>query len=150
MQTIHRINTRLDEVQAMAPPVLAAWMKFNRAIAGRASNLVTNAVSGASNSARKIGATAKTSAKTVGKTVEASATKVARKAEKEIVDVTDDTTARIQASNAAATDVHLSQMTKDSLYERAQLLDIDGRSQMTKRQLIEEIMATAGSAKLAQ
>lgn len=123
-------------------------MKLNRAIAGRASTFVTGALSTVTGSARKVGETAAKSAKTVGNTVETSATKVAKTAENEIVEVADDATARVEASADAADKVRLSQMTKDTLYERAQMLGIDGRSQMTKDQLIDEIMTAEGSTEL--
>lgn len=146
MQTIHRLNARLDEVQNKAPRAIGAWIKLNRALAGRASTFVTSAVSGLSGSARTVAETTANSARSVGKSVESSATKVARTAEREIVDVTDDATARVEASADAATEVRLSQMTKENLYERAQALDIDGRSQMTKPALVDAIMAAEGSA----
>lgn len=150
MQTIQRMNSRLDDVQAKAPKAVGAWIKLNRAIAGRASTFVGSAFSGLTGSARKVGETAVTSAKTVGKSVETSATKVARTAENEIVDATEDATARIEASTDAASHVRLTQMTKDELYGRAQSLDIEGRSQMTKDALVDAIMAVEGSEQLAR
>lgn len=141
MQTIHRLNTELDSLQDKAPPVVGSWIKLNRAIARRVTALMGTTLSGLSGSATKVAGTASTSARKVAGTTESSAKRFVNTAKSEVADLSEDATERLDASHLAARKVAYQQMTKTELYDRAQDLDIEGRSQMTKSQLVGALCA---------
>lgn len=78
----------------------------------------------------------------VGDKAERAGKRVGQKAEdasEDVVRTADAATAKTAARGASTPSGAYESWNKDDLYERAQELDIDGRSQMSKRQLIEAL-----------
>lgn len=125
MQTLNidRMQERLDELEDSSPRMVTSWIQLNRAIARRGATLISNAAA----EARGL------------------VTRTATAVTDEVVDVTDDVATRVEESDADATRRQLEGLTKTEIYQRAQALDIAGRSAMTKEQLINAIVQAVQS-----
>ncbi len=164
----HRIEIRLDEIQGNLPRIPAKWLELNRAVADRTISTNRRNLELLLSSVQTVAKTTDTGVRTVagtirwtvGQTVDAATTGVRRvtgqtKAQvkiavdmldEQVSDITDEVADRLDATIAStkAADTrdekaHLNVKTKDELYEQAQLLEIDGRADMTKGQLVNAI-----------
>lgn len=169
---IHLIEVRLDEIQNGLPTIPAKWMELNRVVANRAASANRRNVELLVDSVQKVVKTTDTSVRTVAGTVrwttektldvafsglrqiagqaKAQAKITADTVEDQVTDLADETVERVDATidrvKAAELQAEkrlLRSQTKDELYEQAQVLDIDGRADMSKAQLVNAISRTA-------
>ncbi len=163
-----RIETRLDEIQDTLPRIPAKWLELNRAVADRTistnrRNLelllgsvqtvakttdtgvrtvagtirwtVTQTVDAATTGVRRVTGQTKAQVKIAVETLDVQVSDIAD----EVADRLDATIASTKAADTRDEKAHLNAKTKDELYEQAQLLEIDGRADMTKAQLVTAI-----------
>ncbi len=164
----HRIETRLDEIQGNLPRIPAKIMELNRAVADRTISTNRRNLELLLDSVQTVAKTTDTGVRTVagtirwtvGQTIDAATTGVRRISgqanaqakiavdtlDAQVTDITDEVADRLDASIAStkAADTrdektHLRSKTKEELYEQAQLLEIDGRADMNKSQLVNAI-----------
>lgn len=154
------LTQRLDQLERTLPPIPAKSLAFGRAtvrrtndvvmsvmsdVASRMDRVVGTARSGAaatSGQARsavdRTGKMAETTAKeTVGQ-ARTQTSRTAGAAARATGDLLDDATHAVDP-DAAPQGVAYEKWTKSELYDRAQELDIDGRSSMSKQQLIKAL-----------
>lgn len=164
----YRIETRLDEIQGNLPRIPAKIMELNRAVADRTISTNRRNLELLLDSVQTVAKTTDTGVRTVagtirwtvGQTIDAATTGVRRISgqasaqakiavetlDEQVSDITDEVADRLDASIAStkAADTrdektHLRAKTKDELYEQAQLLEIDGRADMNKTELVNAI-----------
>ena len=153
------ITPALDRFEATLPPVTRRVFKLNRRIAGASMNAAvgaTKAVCFATQSvtkrattgvstvrgqaesvASRVGASAQSGAKEVVGQAKAQAAATVDTFEDEAISLLDDAADADSDAPSGAYET----WTKAELYERAQELDIDGRSSMTKTELISALRA---------
>ncbi len=153
--TPQHISERLDAVERSLPPVPSRAMALGRAGARRSFDVARATTERVGGTAAAIARTATTAAKTAaGQTrsavvrsiefaqdrsneavgqLRAQAARTGRTAEREVAGLLDD------AAEAVAPDRPLDELTKEELYELAQARDIEGRSQMTKSELVKAL-----------
>ncbi|WP_420453151.1 Rho termination factor N-terminal domain-containing protein [Ilumatobacter sp.] len=163
-----RIEFRLDEIQNGLPTIPAKLMELNRAVAHRtaANNrrnfdlLVESVQTVAKTTDSSVRTVVGTIRWTTEKTVDAASSGLrqiagqaraqakiaADSVEDQVTDLADETVDRVEAEldGIRAAEVKsekrvLRSMTKDELYERAQDLEIEGRADMSKAQLVNAI-----------
>ena len=164
----HRIETRLDEIQGNLPRIPAKVLELNRAVANRTISTNRRNLELLLDSVQTVAKTGDTGVRTVvgtirwtvGQTIDAATTGVRRitgqagaqvkiavdTLDEQVSDVTDEVADRLDAAitstrNADRLDEkrHLRNKTKDELYAQAQLLEIEGRADMSKAQLVDAI-----------
>ena len=151
------LTRRLDEIEDRLPLIPAKSFALGRATVRRTNDVVVSVVSDVARRMDSVVSTARTGARTTtgqarsavertSQTAEvtakqtlgqakhqASATRAASRTA--ATDLLDDATAAIDP-DASPRGIAYEQWTKSELYDRAQELDIEGRSGMSKRQLI--------------
>lgn len=166
----------LDRMEALLPALPAAGLRFQRAVARRAGQVVSGSCSRLRGSIGSMSTTTATASRTVtgtarwateqtaqtaqtalrtvwGQTraqadIAASAIAAERDALRDDIEAAADDAARVVNSVAAqvepadSTGPIYETWTKDRLYAEAQALDVDGRSSMTKRELIDALRRT--------
>ena len=156
------LTDRLDQLETSLPSIPAKSLAFSRASARRVIDTTSDVACTVGRRIDSVWSTASTGAKTsVGQ-----ATSAVNRTAKVAGDTARQTAGQVRAETAqtidAATDaaeqllndgtqavdpdrpnpgVPYSQWTKAQLYERAQDLDVDGRSSMTKKQLVTALRA---------
>ena len=165
---VQRIEGRLDEIQGNLPRIPAKIMELNRAVAESAISTNRRNLELLLDSVQTVVKTTDTGVRTVagtirwtvGQTVDAASTGVRRISgqagaqarlavgtlEEQVADLADEaaerldtTIAQVKSAETQNEKRHLRTKTKDELYEQAQLLDIDGRADMNKAQLVDAI-----------
>ncbi len=169
MSTTATLNARLDQAEERLPTLPARWLHLNRVITERSlaqtrrnNELVVDAfqsvgrvasngaatvigtarsaaektMSVASTGVRQVTGQAEAQAKRTASTIEDEATGLADEA----IERTDEAIERAEARAERADRAHLRSLSKAELYDQAQDLDIDGRSAMSKRQLIDALV----------
>lgn len=143
------LTRRLDELERSLPPLPAKSIAFGRSTVRRTSDVVTSVVSDVARRMDGVVSTARTSASTTGDHAKSAVTRTARAAQMGVKEATgqakaakqataellDDATDAVRA-NESPRGVAYEEWTKSDLYQRAQDLDVDGRSGMSKKQLI--------------
>ena len=151
------LTKRLDQLEASLPPIPAKSMALGRATVRRTNDVMTSVVSDVARRVDRVVGTARTGVATTTGQARAAAertTDVARSAAKQTVgqaraqaerttdaaqhatrELLDDATAAVDP-DAAPRGRSYDSWTKSELYDRAQVLDIDGRSAMSKSELI--------------
>jgi ABC-type Fe3+-hydroxamate transport system substrate-binding protein len=159
------INERLEQIEQRVPVLPKKIVAFNRVAAERAfaqakrnNDLVVDAfrpvVKVADTGVRTVVGTTKwaveqtagtalTGARTVVGQARAQAKRTAATLKDQTTDLVDEATERVVAAERSVERTALKSMTKAELYQMAQDLDIEGRADMTKAQLIAAIN-TAG------
>ncbi len=149
----------LDRFEATLPPVTRRVFKLNRRIAAAGVNAAVSATKAvcfatqavtkrattgvstlrgqAESAADRVSSTAKSGANEVVGQAKAQAAATIDTLEDETISLLDDANEAVSDSPTGAYET----WTKDELYERAQELDIDGRSAMSKTQLITALRA---------
>lgn len=167
-QTTADLERRLDDLEASLPPIPAKALSLGRAtahrIASTASDVVSTFGDAASDISRRLatlsGDVNSAVATTVGQTRSAAdrtATTVQRNTREAVGQARAQAGRSVDSAERAATALlddasravepdenrpaALERWTKEDLYERAQELDIDGRSAMNKTQLVKAIRA---------
>jgi gas vesicle protein len=157
----HEITSRLDEVEERIPELPKKIFAYNRAVAHRVANqarrnneLVVDAfrpvVRVADTGVRTVVGTtrwaveqttdtARTGVRSVVGQAKAQAKRTAQTLSDQTTDLVEEATDRVVEAERRAERTALSSMTKAELYQMAQDIDIDGRADMTKAQLIEAI-----------
>jgi len=153
------ITPALDRFEATLPPITRRVFKLNRRIANASvnaamgatkavcyatQNVTKRATTGAStvrgqaeSVADRVTSAAQTGAKEVVGQAKAQAAATVDKFEDEAISLLDDATKTVSSDPKGAYET----WTKAELYKRAQELDIDGRSSMTKTELITSLRA---------
>lgn len=153
-----QIDEQLDELEARLPPLAANIMSVNRAIYARTTKDLSRFGTMLADSAGAIASAAAVGVKTVGGTAKWAAdrtssaastgtrqtlgqakaqTRIAvETANEELEDLAEDIDPDAEPVPAAG---ELETMTKAELYDRAQELDIDGRSTMSKAELVQAL-----------
>ncbi len=156
-----RFNSTLDTLEGRLPTVPRRMLQINRAFAALGCSLATRAASAITDSSESVAGAATTGVKTVSGqarsvvdrtvTTAVNGTKEvagqARAQSAMVVDTIEDEAAELadEAETVAEdmTEASYASWTRADLYERAQALDIDGRSGMNKAQLIDALSARA-------
>jgi hypothetical protein len=159
------LTRRLDELEASLPPVAARTLRLSRATAhrvnstasdvandvgeqlGKLSSTSRSALSTTAGQARSaLDRTASTARRTGKETVgqaRAQGERTAGATEDAVGNLLDDAARTIEPADRSSRPAQaLSDWTKDELYEEARQLDIEGRSGMNKRELIDAISRT--------
>ena len=153
------INPVLDRIESNLPPVTRRVFKLNRRIATAGVNAAVGATKAVCFATQTVTKRATTGASTVKGQAASVADRVSSTAQNGVNEVVgqakaqanatldtieDETISLLDAANQAVTDEPTGAYgtwTKAELYERAQELDIDGRSSMTKAELITALRA---------
>ncbi len=157
---IDELTRRLDQLEAELPLVPARGLGLARASARRIGATATDIATDVGRQLERLGTTANTALSTsVGQTrsavertsstarrttkeaigqTRAQTVRTGRVAESSVGDLLVDATRSIDPE-AGARPASLDDLTKTELYERAQELDIEGRSSMSKRELVRAI-----------
>lgn len=153
------LTHRLDTLQNDLPPVPAKTLELTRASVRRANDIAVSVADRIGEFARPVASTATTATRTVvgqaRSAVDRSMTTIRRtrnetigqfgaQVERTAKTVRDETTDLLDdAAKAVAPETtnpaSLKDLTKSELYDRAQALDIEGRSQMTKDELVKAL-----------
>lgn len=149
------MTARLDEVEGRLPSPADRMFHLQRVMAETGYNLTRSATETLVDATNSVWEQARTSTEKVMKTfrsevdtvrsdatraaaaTKATATDVAREVRTDVAETTDAVADRIETLDSEAADY--SAWTKDDLYERAQQLDIAGRSSMSKDELVAAI-----------
>lgn len=151
------LTQRLDKIEDRLPLLPAKSFALGRATARRTNDVVVAVVSHVARRMETVAKTARTGARTTtgqARSAVERTSKVAETTAKQTIgqakrqagattaasrqatgELLDDATAAVDP-DASPRGIAYEQWTKSDLYERAQELDIDGRSSMSKRQLI--------------
>lgn len=151
------LTQRLDQLENRLPPLPAKSFALGRATVRRTNDVVISVVSDVARRMDTVVNTARTGARTTAGQAKSAVERTANMAEttakqtigqaKRQMDATtaatreatgellDDATATVDP-DATPRGIAYEEWTKSDLYDRAQELDIDGRSSMSKRQLI--------------
>lgn len=150
------LTTRLDALQGKLPTVPSKSLELSRAATRRVNDLTGTVVSRLGDSVRAVGSTAATATKTVvgqGRSaIERSAKSVARGRRetfgqlgaqvRRTSDVVRDETSDLltDATNVVSPESGpLAELSKSALYDRAQAIDLAGRSSMSKDELVSAL-----------
>ena len=157
-----KLTARLDELEASLPRIASAALSFGRAATRRSTAVAASAYAKVSPRFETIGSQVSTAVRTAtgqarsaagrsADTVKSNAAEATGQAkaqtaavigtiEDETVGLLDDASESVdpQTMNPAS----LTDLTKEELYERAQAADIDGRSAMSKAQLITALRSS--------
>lgn len=153
------LTERLDRLEDDLPAVPSTTIAFGRATARRTTSVATAVIGEVTERAGTIVDSTSTAVQTVAGQARSAAERAARQTCSGIRQVRGQTGAQARQVGdtvhreveAAATDAEnsmapdpngrreLQSLTKSDLYDRAQDLDIDGRSSMTKEQLVDAI-----------
>ncbi len=150
-----QIDEQLDELETKLPPLAANIVSVNRSIAARTNRdlnrlgtMLTDSASAIASAAavslRTVNGTAKWAAERTASTATTGARQIvgqakaqtqrtADTASKELSDLADDLDSTVEPVPAAG---DLETLPKAELYNRAQELEIEGRSSMTKAELV--------------
>ncbi len=156
------LTDRLDQLETSLPSVPAKSLAFGRATARRVIDTTSDVAGTIGRRLDSVRSTAATSAKTsvgqatsavnrtakvAGDTARQTAGQVRAEAE-QTIDAATQAAEQLLDDGAQAVDpdrpnpgVPYSQWSKAQLYERAQQLDVDGRSSMSKKQLVTALRA---------
>jgi len=160
--TSEKLTTRLDELETSLPRIPSAALSFGRAATHRTRTVATSVYNKVSPRFETIGSKVSTAARTAAgqarsaasrsvDTVKNNAAEVTGQAkaqtaavvgtiEDETVGLLDDATKSVnpKTTNPAS----LTDLSKEDLYERAQAADIDGRSSMSKAELVAALRSS--------
>lgn len=156
------LTRRLDDLEQRLPLLPAKSVAFGRATVRRTNDVVGSMVSDVARRLDTVVRTARTGTRTTvgqAKSAVERTSKMAESTAKQTIgqatsqmgstaatareataDLIDDATAATDP-DAAPRGIAYEEWTKSDLYDRAQALDIDGRSSMTKRELIAALRA---------
>ncbi|MEQ8842382.1 MAG: Rho termination factor N-terminal domain-containing protein [Acidimicrobiales bacterium] len=161
-----RMTTTLDEIEERLPPLSASVLRLERSIAGRSYDAVAHVVENVHSSARTVSrrtdhavrtvfgtakravdttlSSATTGARTTSGQATAQAQRVGDGVASEVADGYDGTVGAVKSAiRAVDTDddatTGYDRWTKADLYEKATELDIDGRSSMSKSELLAAV-----------
>ncbi len=153
----NRISTALDSMEQRLPTIPKKALQLNRAIARFGINLSERASSAILGSMRSVGRSTSEATSTVTGQARSAASKTmssaasgarqvsgqAKAQSKRVVEtVEDEVVEKIDSANAVvdnAADGSYETWTRAELYEKAQELDLDGRSTMSKAELIDAL-----------
>lgn len=150
------LATRLDDLAESLPPVPSKALAATRAGARRVNDVIASTIRSAFERLSAVGATASESAKTASGQAGAQARRVASTARSSIKMVRGQVAAEARQTGTAVVDEietglddaklamdpdDLVSLSKSELYHRAQDLDIDGRSSMTKAELVSALQS---------
>lgn len=147
------VSTRLDEFEGRLPAPADTVFRLQRAVAGttyavakQATESVADATSAVMRQARSSSKRVVTTVKGEGASVKSDVARMTEATKTGVKDIatrvetaTDDVADEIREIGEEAADYH--NWTKDELYDRAQQLNIAGRSGMTKEELVAAITA---------
>ncbi len=152
-----RINSTLDKIEGRLPVVPRRVLQLNRAVAALGCSLVTRATSALGDSGEVVVDAASMRAKTVTGQARSAVDRTLTTASNGISEVTgqaraqsellvdtieQEATELVEDAEAVADDMaegSYASWTRADLYQRAQQLDIDGRSSMNKAELIDAL-----------
>lgn len=126
------LNPTLDRIESKLPLVPRRVFRLQRTLAGVGIFVGRSILSTLGVATDRVEASARTGVKTVAGQARAEAEQTAEVAEAEASSALGRATRAIEGESAA----RLEDWTKAELYERAQELDIEGRSSMSKKQLV--------------
>ncbi len=127
-----KITPTLDRIERRLPPVSRRLFRLNRAITAATLGAVTKSARAVGEATGAVRKSATVGAKTVAGQARAEAAQTIDTLEAETVDLLDSAVDTVEDKPTGS----YGTWTKSELYERAQELDIEGRSGMTKRELI--------------
>lgn len=157
------LTQRLDDLEQRLPLIPSKSVALGRATVRRTNDVVGSMVSDLARRIDTVVRTARTGTRTTvgqaksavertAKMAESTAEQTAGQATSQIATTADtarEATGELLDDAIAATDpdaiprgIAYEEWTKSDLYDRAQALDIDGRSSMTKRELIDALRAS--------
>jgi hypothetical protein len=157
----NQIVQRLDEAEVSLPPIPSKMIRLSRNTVGAVADGVCGAAAAVQREIGKFSSTANTAGATVGGQGRSVATRTSKAATAGVREVSGQARAQAQRVAGAAGDgvedllddangvvdrgspkpQRLDDLSKADLYERARDLDIEGRSTMSKRELIGAIRA---------
>lgn len=132
---VDRLDDVLDRVESRLPLIPRRIFRLQRAIADAGFGASRSILDAIFNSADRVERSARTGVKTVTGQARAQAERTAATAESEAASLL----GRAERSVEGESSERLEQWSKSELYERAQELDIDGRSSMSKDELVEAL-----------
>lgn len=153
-----RFTKTLDRVEERLPTIPRLVFQFNRSVASLGCRLATRAADAAGETGSTIASSAATGAKTVQGQARSAAGRTmatgtgaakevvgqARAQSERVLDTIDaEATSVVEDATTVTEEMEVGSyrsLTKAELYDRAQELDIDGRSGMNKAQLIDAII----------
>lgn len=159
--SIAGFQARLDEVEDRLPLLPARWLHLNRVLSERTIAQVRRSNERVVDALAAVGRVADSGVRTVIGTARAAAEGTMSSAatgfrqvtgqakaqaertgstlEDEVTDLTEDAIDRAEAGAERADRAYLRSLSKAELYDQAQDLDIDGRSTMSKGELVEAL-----------
>ncbi|MGK0274987.1 MAG: hypothetical protein ACI9N0_001368 [Ilumatobacter sp.] len=160
--TSEKLTTRLDDLETSLPRVPSAALSFGRAATRRATAIATSAYDKVSPRFETIGSQVGTAVRTAagqarsaaGRSINtlknnaSEATGQAKAQTAAVIGTIEDETVGLLDDAAKSVDpktinpASLTDLSKDELYERAQAADIDGRSTMSKAQLVTALRSS--------
>ncbi len=129
------LTPTLDRIESNLPLIPRRIFRLQRAMVGAGCNLSRTVVSTLTSSANRVETSAKTGVKTVTGQARAEVGQTTDLAASEAASVLGRATRSIEGDSSE----RLEGWTKSDLYERAQELDIDGRSTMSKTELVDAL-----------
>lgn len=129
------ITAALDHIEARLPLVPRRMLRLQRTVAKRTFGLAKATMDALTGSSDRVERSARTGVNTVRGQAKAQAEATADVAEAEASSLL----GRAQRAVDGVSFERLDDWTKAELYERAQELDIDGRSTMSKKQLVSAL-----------
>lgn len=132
MDTKMNLTPTLDRIEHRLPPIGRQVFRLQRSVTAASVRLMTKSASAVGNAARSVGTSAAVGTRTVTGQAKAQVSQTAAVAEEQTIDLLDAATDAVDGKPSGSYD----SWTRDELYERAQELDLDGRSTMSKRELI--------------
>jgi len=134
-RTIDTIDNALDRIEARLPLIPKRTVRLQRTLLSVGYLIGRSAFNAVTSSGRRADASARTSAKTVAGQARAQTKETADVVEREAASLL----GRAERAVEGESSERLESWTKAELYERAQELDIDGRSKMNKKQLVSAL-----------
>jgi len=126
------INTTLDRVESRLPLIPRRILRLQRSLADASFSVAKTMLRAISGSSDRVEQSARTGVNTVKGQAKAQANITADVAETEAASLLGRATRSVEGEEAD----RLEEWTKADLYERAQELDLEGRSTMSKKQLV--------------
>ncbi len=127
-----RIDAALDRIENKLPLIPRRMFRLQRAVSKAGFEAGRSILLALTNSADRVETSARTGVKTVTGQAKAQASRTADRAEDEAASLLGRATRSVEGESSE----RLQDWTKTDLYERAQELDIEGRSAMSKKQLV--------------
>lgn len=129
------INATLDRVESRLPLIPRRVLRLQRSVADAAFSVAKTTLRAVAGSSDRVEQSARTGLNTVKGQAKAQANMTADVAESEAASLLGRATRSVEGDATK----RLEEWTKAALYERAQELELDGRSTMSKKQLVSAL-----------